>query len=316
MNERDLFRAVGEAGEDLIEEAERRPRRRAAAYLGALAACAVLALALAQPHWRELPAAEETAPAPAEETAPAEESAAPEGVYIPPMELPEEEAGVAMDMVAFVVYGGRMYCETQTIDCAPGTLEGLLGDYLFTSAGGIDEWSGKGEYVDGRGSVGGDVYTVKGYDSSFRLGIPAEDGGWLQLFDCLNGITLTTGADLYAERLHLAGNWTELEYLTHEDWNENRHAYRAPELTEEQIEDFIAALCAGEFEYWGADGERGDIFRQNLAQEHLYFRMADGTTVGLRLFENGLVMYDGLADRVLVDARGEAFDAVFEACGS
>ena len=52
MNERDLFRAVGEAGEDLIEEAERRPRRRAAAYLGALAACAVLALVLAQPHWR------------------------------------------------------------------------------------------------------------------------------------------------------------------------------------------------------------------------------------------------------------------------
>ena len=43
--------------------------------------------------------------------------------------------------------------------------------------------------------------------------------------------------------------------------------------------------------------------------------MADGTTVELRLFENGLVKYDALPCRALVNAAGEAFDAVWDAAG-
>ena len=52
-----------------------------------------------------------------------------------------------------------------------------------------------------------------------------------------------------------------------------------------------------------------------LEQKHLYFRLADGSSVELRLFENGLVKYTPLRDRVLVDASGAAFDAVWAACG-
>ena len=58
-----------------------------------------------------------------------------------------------------------------------------------------------------------------------------------------------------------------------------------------------------------------DIFALNLEQRHIYFRMADGTTVELRLFENGLVKYDALPYRALVNAAGEAFDAVWDAAG-
>lgn len=316
MNERDLFRAVGEAGDDLIEEAERRPgpRLRAPGYLAALAACAVLLLALSRP-WEDGGEAAVVTPSPAAAVEPSPAEIVPEGgIYIPPAEVPETEAGLAADMLAFVIYGGRMYCETQYVDCGAEGADALLGEYLFTSTGRIDEWSGEGEYTEGSGSVGGEVYTVKGYDSSFRLCIPREDGR-LQLFDCLSGITLSTGADLYGERLRLAENWASLEYLTHADWNEGRENYRTPELTEEQTEEFIAALYAGRFEYWGRDGGNGDIYAQDLEQEHLYFRMEDGTTVGLRLFENGLVKYEGLADRVLVNMAGDAFDAVFAACG-
>ena len=222
-------------------------------------------------------------------------------------------APVAMDMVAFVIYGGRMYECSQVLE--GDAAEELMGEYLFTSPGYIDEWSSPEEYTDGTGSVAGDVYTVKGYDSAFRLCIPIDGGALLELYDTLDGITLRTGKDLYGERLHLRENWREAEYQTHDDWNSNEDTFRTPELTEEEIAAFIDALYAGEFEYWGADSETGDIYMLGLEQKHLYFRLADGSSVELRLFENGLVKYTPLPDRVLVDASGAAFDAVWAACG-
>ena len=222
-------------------------------------------------------------------------------------------APVAMDMVAFVIYGGRMYECSQVLE--GDAAEELMGEYLFTSPGYIDEWSSPEEYTDGTGSVAGDVYTVKGYDSAFRLCIPLDGGALLELYDTLDGITLRTGEDLYGERLHLRENWREAEYQTHDDWNSNEDTFRTPELTEEEIAAFIDALYAGEFEYWGAGSETGDIYSLGLEQKHLYFRLADGSSVELRLFENGLVKYTPLPDRVLVDASGAAFDAVWAACG-
>ena len=206
-----------------------------------------------------------------------------------------------------------MYERSQVLE--GDAAEELMGEYLFTSPGYIDEWSSPEEYTDGTGSVAGDVYTVKGYDSAFRLCIPLDGGALLELYDTLDGITLRTGEDLYGERLHLRENWREAEYQTHDDWNSNEDTFRTPELTEEEIAAFIDALYAGEFEYWGADSETGDIYMLGLEQKHLYFRLADGSSVELRLFENGLVKYTPLPDRVLVDASGAAFDAVWAACG-
>lgn len=301
MNAYDLFRAVGEVGGDLVEEAaaEAKKRRRAPVYAAALAACAALMLLLARPWAQETPAVT-SAPA-AEEQPGAEE---PPAVATAP---------VAMDMVAFVIYGGRMYECSQVLE--GDAAEELMGEYLFTSPGYIDEWSSPEEYTDGTGSVAGDVYTVKGYDSAFRLCIPIDGGALLELYDTLDGITLRTGEDLYGERLHLRENWREAEYQTHDDWNSNEDTFRTPELTEEEIAAFIDALYAGEFEYWGPDSETGDIYMLGLEQKHLYFRLADGSSVELRLFENGLVKYTPLPDRVLVDASGAAFDAVWAACG-
>ena len=44
------------------------------------------------------------------------------------------------------------------------------------------------------------------------------------------------------------------------------------------------------------------------------FELADGTTVPLRLFENGCVMYGGSAVRVCAYMPGAIFDALFEKC--
>ena len=301
MNAYDLFRAVGEVGGDLVEEAaaEAKKRRRAPIYAAALAACAALALLLSRPWAQETPAVT-SAPA-VEEQPGAEETPA------------VATAPAAADMVPFVIYGGRMYERSQVLE--GDAAEELMGEYLFTSPGYIDEWSSPEEYTDGTGSVAGDVYTVKGYDSAFRLCIPIDGGALLELYDTLDGITLRTGEDLYGERLHLRENWREAEYQTHDDWNSNEDTFRTPELTEEEIAAFIDALYAGEFEYWGAGSETGDIYSLGLEQKHLYFRLADGSSVELRLFENGLVKYTPLRDRVLVDASGAAFDAVWAACG-
>ena len=316
MNAKDLFTAAGEVGADLIDDAAEAPAKRrllAPRYIAALAACAMLALALAQYRGEERGAAEPEPTGAAAVTESPEAAPGAEGVYIPPVELPEvpEGAGIAMDMTAFVIYGGLIY-ESSGRAASSGE---LVGEYLFTSTGGIDEWTDEDGYTEGAGSVAGDVYTVNGYDSDFRLCIPYDDGVTVELFDCLNGVTLATGEDLYGGRLHLRENWTAVEYQTDSDWNDAAGNYRAAGLTERQIEDFIDALCAGEFEYWGADGENGDIFALNLEQRHIYFRMADGTTVELRLFENGLVKYDALPCRALVNAAGEAFDAVWDAAG-
>ena len=318
MNAYDLFRAVGEVGGDLVEEAaaEAKKRRRAPLYAAALAACAALALLLARPWAQETPAVT-SAPAVEEQPGAQETPAAsaPAAEEQPgAQETPAvATAPVAMDMVAFVIYGGRMYECSQVLE--GDAAEELMGEYLFTSPGYIDEWSSPEEYTDGTGSVAGDVYTVKGYDSAFRLCIPLDGGALLELYDTLDGITLRTGEDLYGERLHLRENWREAEYQTHDDWNSNEDTFRTPELTEEEIAAFIDALYAGEFEYWGPDSETGDIFHLGLEQKHLYFRLADGSSVELRLFENGLVKYTPLPDRVLVDASGAAFDAVWAACG-
>ena len=318
MNAYDLFRAVGEVGGDLVEEAaaEAKKRRRAPMYAAALAACAALMLLLARPWAQETPAVT-SAPA-VEEQPGAQETPAASAPAAEEQPGAEETPAVATapaaaDMVPFVIYGGRMYERSQVLE--GDAAEELMGEYLFTSPGYIDEWSSPEEYTDGTGSVAGDVYTVKGYDSAFRLCIPIDGGALLELYDTLDGITLRTGKDLYGERLHLRENWREAEYQTHDDWNSNEDTFRTPELTEEEIAAFIDALYAGEFEYWGPDSETGDIYMLGLEQKHLYFRLADGSSVELRLFENGLVKYTPLPDRMLVDASGAASDAVWAACG-
>lgn len=314
MTNRDIFKAVGDISDTLIDEsAQPRPRRRGvrAISFGALAACAALVIAVWQP-WGS-PAA----PAPDDLVQPSSVSqttpgngifvpASPDaGVYIPPDPMPDSpSAGMASDMIGFFIYNGHMYTQTTVyIDDA------LRGDYLCTVTGDIDEWSGADEYVERAASIPGDVYTVSGYDPDFRLCL--SSGEHLELYDCMSGITLTTGADLYSERLHLER--AESAYcILDADWEQGVDARR--ELSLQELEPFLATLMTAPMQDWGRDSENGDIFGHGFAEAHLYFTLSDGTTVPLRLFENGCVMYDGSAARVCAYMPGAIFDAVFASC--
>ena len=311
MTNKDIFKAAGGISDGLIDEAAapRKSRRRVIAGVAALAACAAIALIVWQP--REVSEAE---PA---ESAPAASSAATAGngvfapaepfepVYIPPDPMPEApEAGMAADMIGFFIHDGRMY--TQTTQYVGAS---LLGERVVSVTGDIDEWSGAEEYVEGASSVAGEVFAVNGYDEGFRLALVTDTGA--ELYDCLSGISLSSGADLFESRLHIE-NAVAAWCVADEDWEWELDSRRYIDL--EALEPFVATLLASPMQDWGRGSENGDIYDFDYAEAHLYLELADGAVVPLRLFENGCVKYDGSAARVCAYMPGAIFDEVFEMC--
>ena len=311
MTNRDIFKAAGGISDGLIDEAAapRKSHRGVISGVAALAACAAIALIVWQP--RE---ASETKPA---ESAPAASSAATAGngvfvpaepfepVYIPPDPMPEApEAGMAADMIGFFIHDGRMY--TQTTQYVGAS---LLGERVASVTGDIDEWSGAEEYVEGASSVAGEVYTVRGYDEGFRLALVTDAGA--ELYDCLSGISLSSGADLFESRLHIE-NTVAAWCVPDADWEWELDSRRYIEL--EALEPFVATLLASPMQDWGRGSENGDIYDFDYAEAHLCLELADGAVVPLRLFENGCIKYDGSAARVCAWMPGAIFDEVFEMC--
>ncbi|WP_343769263.1 hypothetical protein [Clostridium malenominatum] len=108
-----------------------------------------------------------------------------------------------------IVYKGRVYTmSSTTIDSEDG--KKLLGEKLGTTKGNIDQRSKQEEYSKEFASTLGiqDVYTVKGYDKDFRIMtyLENDDGtSYPQFYDCLNGITVKNGADIFG-KLNIKGN--------------------------------------------------------------------------------------------------------------
>ena len=238
--------------------------------------------------------------------------------YLPAMELPDPEESVELDMIGLVVYNGAIY--TQARDYYGGDAEavrGLIGDYLGRAKGNIDEWSTQDEYaVEFASDLVGDVYTVVGYSPDFRIcvtnrGQTAEgEQLWIQMLERLNGIALSKGADLYADRLQIEGRIAEVRYQTYDDWN-NGGGYLQPFEHTEALDAFLEALGAGEF-VWVYDDDPG-FYRNTRTQAFLWLTLEDGTVVGLRLIEGGWVGYDAMP-WYFVRIPEEAFDAVFSLC--
>lgn len=299
-----LSRCLSDIDDKYIDEAadyKKKSRKRGVYYLAAaLAACILIVAAIQiRPSGIAEPGLVTESPAAA---APASSA---DGVFIPAIELPEPMDGVAMDMIACVVYDGAVYTQGEWLDDASA----LLDEYLGHATGSIDEWSDGSEYVEFAGTMSGELYTVVGYDPDFRICCLFDDGSAM-LLERLNGITLDTGADLFDTRLHLPERWETVTCLSHEDWNSSKYNFRQPGLPEDTISDFLDELCAGKFVYtW----ETNRSIYDSDVQGHLYFSMSDGTTVELRLIEGGYVGYQNLG-WYFVKMPGELFDAVLASC--
>lgn len=233
------------------------------------------------------------------------------GVAIPPREIVAPDGTIETMMVAFFIYQGRCY---EFYDFT-GLSENLVGEYLGTVTGTIDEWSGQDEYVELSGSVQGDFYSVNGYDPAFMLCM--KRGEVIELYICNNGITLRDGSDLYEDRLHLAEKYRSVTYESQDSWYNSKGELRPLDTDGNQaLTDFINALNVAELiprqevPYdRDKDAEAVSVFDACLY--HLYFTMEDGVTAHLRLIEGGYVFFDGILD-VAAQIPSEVFEPLIQ----
>lgn len=253
-----------------------------------------------------------------------------EGILIPAIELPEATGNVEFDMIGLVVYRGGIYTQAGSYWGEDAKkIDMLVGDYLGYATGTINEWSTQDEYAQEFAStIAGEVYAVNGYDTSFRVCIrqevEGEDGEptlWIEFLDRLNGISISTGKDIFEDRLHLSGRVISIQWQSHDDWNHNRGNIQDASFDQSVWTAFLDTVNQGEFintwmpnESFYDDHPNSSIYA-TPNQAHLILTMEDGTTVRLRLIEDGYVGYESVGWWYFVKIPGEVFDAVYNSCG-
>lgn len=320
MNGFDLLDAVGGAEDADILQAQK-TKRKYRWIPWAAAACLLLAVAagVLLRHSVPLPPQDVAAPIETTQTMPKP------GVWIPPIELPKPEEAAMADMKALVVVDGNLYTEGETYyDDEAARIETLLGEKLGDATGTIDCFSDDSEYEKPFAStLVGEVFTVQGYDPAFRVAVRnvnSEGSLSIWFMDCLNGITLSAGSDLFEDRLQLRDRVTSIEWQSHGDWDWNLGGMQDAQLSQETWGAFLDAVDAGEFVYTWQPGVSFYNDHPNSSiydtpnQAHLFLAMTDGTCVELRLIEGGYVGYAPFG-WYFVQIPVEAFDAVYTACG-
>lgn len=296
MNEKELYNVIGTVDEELLQRSEQPAKKRWLKW-GAVAACLCIAAVLSVVIVK--PVTNEQVEAPPVITG--------DGVTIPPMEITLSD-GLAFDMIGFFIYQGRIYVQYEwfyeDID--------IVGEYLGTATGLIDEWTPEDGYVELAGSVSGDFYSVNGFDPTFMLCMKDSDA--ICTYICNKGITLKYGRELYDERLHLAGNISDAYYESHESWDHHKGELHKLDKDSTAIEAFINEMCSGEFILWSTilsnEGYSPDSV-YDTETFHVYFRMNNGTTVHLRLYKNGYVRFQGIMD-VCVQVSEETYNSLIE----
>ena len=229
------------------------------------------------------------------------------GVTIPQMDisLSSPPAGAEADMLAFFIYQGRCYVQYEWIY----DNDGIVGEYLGTATGLIDEWTPKEGYVELAGSISGDFYAVQGYDPSFLLCMKARQGV-VSAYICNTGITLKYGSELYEDRLHLSENLTAVQYESRVSWYLSRGERYQMNSVSTAVLDFIEEMDGAEF--MPSDSiplKEGQDSIADTELYHLYFQTENGMPIHLRLHENGYVRFDGLMD-LCVQVPEESYQAL------
>ena len=278
----DLIAAV-----DALRQKRTKARNRALRY-GSIAACLCVLLcgALLWPliGMRAGSAAPEE-PAGASGGAASGNLAGMGGVYIPEAELnlsSDPNAGGAM--VKFFIYDWRSYMQYEY----KGTETGFMGETLGEVSGLVDGWRPGDGYVNFAGNVNGTIHAVKGYDPAFMLAVEEPDGE-VSTYINGNGYSLTTGYELYEDRLSLPGNYASIEVQLDEE-----SFTLSPEYGDVAAR-FLEALCAAPFmEMKDVPLMEGEYSLMDKLLCEVYFRMKNGMTTHLTLYEGGYVRFGGV----------------------
>ncbi len=123
------------------------------------------------------------------------------------------------------------------------------------------------------------LYSVKGYDSTFRVCIYEENSDTVYLFECLNDVTLSSGKDIFKKRLAL-DSYADIELTAGKDGN--------VKLEDIDIEKFLGAICAAALIAPDTQG------MPDMNTDYLYaltFHDTAGIPNELKVYEDGYVMY-------------------------
>jgi hypothetical protein len=276
-----------------IEQRQERKRPRKTVYIAASVVIAA-GIGLAAPNiWQQLNGQSSSGQiaqvTPGSSNAGNSGTATAESIVIPKLELPDIKSGVKADMIALVVYKDNIYTQSATrIDAADAA--SLRGDKLGRTTGGIDEWSSKDKYIELASNIGEtDIYSVKGYDSSFLIMSYSEINGevFAELYEHTNGITVNSGADLFG-KLNLEGRITSAQWESFASWNNGLQQY-SPLADSDALSGFLTALNAAkplaaepliEQDIYGSEDRK-----------IIYLQLEDNARVELTLFGQGLVRY-------------------------
>ena len=246
------------------------------------------------------------------------------GLHIPAIQLPATSENANTEMIGLVVYQGRIYTQSGFYDGDEAQkILPLVGEHLGTAKGNIDEWSAQDDYAtEFASTIGGEVYSVNGYDTGFRICIcgEAEDENhnknvWVNILDCLNGITLKNGSELFEDRLHVRERTETIQFQTHSDWNRGLNNTQIANVEPDIWNEFLDQVDNGAFIYTWDPGSKGNNTIYNTPhQAHIILSMNDGTLVELRLIDGGYVGYNAMA-WCFVKIPEDIFNAVYDICG-
>ncbi len=315
----------------IIKEKQRAARRRTGVAVVAFALVVTLALGIwaIAPQFRK-PETEPTSPADSTATqTPPEE--APQGVSIPreEIELPTPKGAMFSWAFAFLVGPDRTYIGYETsMDIAEAEQHDLLGAQIGTTSGSDEElyWVEHPEAYQNvfASNIGADcsVYTVNGYDPSFRLAVVQSyteytgenheevSGTVVYILDKLNGIALQSGFDLFSKRLHLRERMVSAVWQSYKAWYHGSQTFYPPDsVTPEQWTAFFDALDNAPFE--DTSDIKPPLYKSDN-QKHLVFTLSDSLTVTLYLYADGYVSLESSSYKVKMP--GDAFDAIYQAC--
>lgn len=214
-----------------------------------------------------------------------------QGVTIPAVNL-NPANGTHAKMLALVVYNGKVYLQSNT-ELASTNIKSLLGEKVGRTVNSIDEWNVNNKVSEELASNIGeqDIYTVKGYDNDFRIMSYSiiEGQEYAQFFDCLNGITIKTGKDIFG-KLNLVNNIESAKFIGFDDWNSGTNNYidfSDMKLLNEAMMDLNSAVP---FNYQTVE-ENIEAARNNNEFRELTLTLKDGLEVKFTAFKNGYVSY-------------------------
>lgn len=194
-----------------------------------------------------------------------------------------------------IYYDGRVYTSTIILDALE--TEEALGKKLGTVYGNkVHYWSLDEDNLF-TSNMEGKLYELKGYDKDYRVGIVYEYGDGnkrLMVFECLNGIALNTGKDIFKERMGLS------EYLSYDVILESEQTkIHSGSVDEHFMQEFLEELCGAELML-----ENDAIYSatNEAAAYELIFISENGIKERLHIYESGYAMYETTEEKLYFDA--------------